>query len=245
MQESVDRSKATAQAPEPPLSDHELKFTIGNSRAQRIIAWLESVCRPDPEYPRATVSSIYFDTLRWHTLGDKLNSDYLKSKFRLRWYALPGRSPAAGDPVFAEAKFRIGVIRHKLHVRAPYSADWIQNVALEAPPLRDFPRFLQTQGVPVRHDLFPAFVVSYQRRRYIDPVSGARLCMDSEIRAPRVNHALLPGAAPVRLEIAAVEVKGACAELPEHLHTLTDLGCRKTSFSKYAVCYQKMMGENF
>ena len=245
MHEPIDRSEAEAQAPPLSAPAHELKFTIGNRRTPRVIAWLASVCRADPVYPQAAVSSIYFDTLRWHSLGEKLDSEYLKSKFRLRWYALPGRPPEAGDPVFAEAKFRIGVVRRKLHVRAPYCAGWIQDVALGAPRLRDFPRFLQAQGVPVRHELFPAFVVSYQRRRYIDPVSGLRLCVDSEIGAPRVNPTVLPGAAPVRLETAAVEVKGACAELPAHLHTLTDLGCRKTSFSKYAVCYQKIMGENF
>lgn len=245
MQESLDRSNAEALSPQLSSSAHELKFTIGNSRAPRIIAWLASVCRPDPEYLRAKVSSIYFDTLRWHALGEKLSSEYLKSKFRLRWYAAPGTPLTTGDPVFAEAKFRIGAIRRKLHVRAPYSAEWVDAVALEEPRLRDFPRFLQAQGVPVRHQLFPAFVVSYQRRRYIDPVSGARVCLDSEIGAPRVNSAVLPGTAPVRLETAVIEVKGAGADLPEHLHTLTDLGCRRTSFSKYAVCYQKMMGENF
>lgn len=137
--------------------------------------------------------------------------------------------------MFAEAKWRIGITRHKLHVRAPYSADWIQDAALEAPRLRDLPRFLHEQGVPVRHDLFTAFVISYQRRRYIDSVSGTRLCVDNEISAPRVNRALLPSAAPVRLETAVVEFKGAGAELPAHLHTLTDLGCRKTSFSKYTA----------
>ena len=53
---------------------------------------LDSVCRRDPEFPAAVVWTIYYDTPAFASLGEKINSDYLKRKIRVRWYSdLEGR----------------------------------------------------------------------------------------------------------------------------------------------------------
>jgi hypothetical protein len=44
------------------------------------------------------------------------------------------------------------------------------------------------------------------------------------------------------LNTGVVEVKGHVAELPETLHQLTALGCRKQAFSKYGTCYSNLTG---
>lgn len=241
----LDRADGASTAESTTPSGREQKFIITAKRAGRILQWLDSMCRPDLEHPRALVSSIYFDTHQLHCVDEKLNSDYLKSKFRLRWYRVPGRTPAAGDPVFAEAKLRTGSIRRKLRAPAPFEAPWLQEAPLEDPRLLELNRTLRSLGAVLQQTLLPTLAIEYERRRYIDAVSGARLCVDAGIRVQRVNRMLLPRALPGALETAVFELKGDCLDLPPHLYTLTDLGCRRASWSKYAVCYQKLVSHNF
>ena len=67
---------------------------------------LDSLCRRDPEFPAAVVWTIYYDTPALVSLGEKINSDYLKRKIRVRWYSdLEGR---VSGPAFVEAKLRLG-----------------------------------------------------------------------------------------------------------------------------------------
>jgi hypothetical protein len=228
-----------------PLGGHEAKFIITAKRAGGVLRHLDRLCRPDPVYPEAVVTSIYFDTRGLHCVYEKLNSDYLKTKLRLRWYRLPDSPPAPGDPVFAEAKFRIGNRRRKVRTPAPFEASWLQNVRLETPRLLSFSGFMQSLGVVVRHALLPALMIEYRRRRYIDPLTGARLCVDTAIRVPRVNRMLLPRTLPGTLDTAVVELKGDFPDLPQHLYSITDLGCRRASWSKYGACYQKLVGYTF
>lgn len=240
-----DRAETAEQTWLPLSSSRELKFIVTAKRAGRIAQWLEAVCRPDPDHPRAIVESLYFDTPRLHCVDEKLNSDYLKSKFRLRWYRLPDEPPQEDGPVFAEAKLRTGCYRHKLRAESPFPTPWLFETPLEDSGLLGFERLIRSHGIAVRHTLVPSFTVAYDRRRYVDHASGARLCVDTMIRVPRVNRMLLPRAPLPCLETAVVEVKGQHQVLPAHLHTLTDLGCRVASWSKYAACYQKLAGHNF
>ena len=84
------------------------------------------VCRRDPEFPAAVVWTIYYDTPALVSLGEKINSDYLKRKIRVRWYSdLEGR---VSGPAFVEAKLRMGTRRSKVRARLPYPADEIAQV---------------------------------------------------------------------------------------------------------------------
>ena len=66
--------------------DREIKFTIDGRDVTAVRRWLQSVCRSDPAFPAGVVCTIYYDTLALHHLREKVNSDYLKTKLRLRWY---------------------------------------------------------------------------------------------------------------------------------------------------------------
>jgi len=230
--------------PSSPL-DRELKLIFSRKRTRRIVERAEHYLRPDPVFPRAVVRSLYFDTPRWHSVEEKLNSDYLKSKFRLRWYQATGSVVRDEDPVFAEAKFRIGNTRHKYRVRAPFSPVWLEQSDFNDCRFDEFTRLLRERGIDPGHRLLPAFIIQYDRRRYVDPLSGVRLCVDADIAVARTNPMMLPVSANARLETAVVEVKGGHDRLPVHLQFLTDLGCRKNSFSKYAACFQKLTGQIF
>ena len=64
----------------------ETKYVFHRASAPKIICWLKGRVRPDKEYPAGIISSIYYDSRGWDFLNEKINSDYLKSKVRLRWY---------------------------------------------------------------------------------------------------------------------------------------------------------------
>ena len=204
-----------------------------------MLRWLEHVCRPDGDHPFGTVSSIYYDTREWDSLGEKLNSDYLKTKVRLRWYREePGADAAA--PAFAEVKWRIGSRRAKVRIPTSFTADVLDALPLEDPALLDLPRLIRAHGVPLTKAIFPVFVVRYTRHRYLEGTSGARVCLDHSISAPRTNRLMIPWTNPVELNTGVFEVKSPSRELPAVLHRLVDLGCRMSSYSKYSACYQQL-----
>lgn len=222
------------------LPEHELKYVFSSSRVHLVRQWLQSRCRPDPEFPAGIVCSIYYDTRDWRSLREKLNSDYHKTKVRIRWYKdidtgefFPGS--------FLEAKYKIGARREKIRMKMDRPGKWFSGIRLENPELLDIPRFLWKQGVIFPGPLYPAFQVNYKRMRFIEPVTGSRLSLDYDIRVPAVNWHMLPALPSPHLLHAVFELKGTLSQLPNTLQPLISLGCRKQSFSKYSVGYEKIM----
>jgi len=222
---------------------HEIKFTISNSKAHQVIRWLKHQCMPDPEFPEGAISSIYYDTRNWRFMAEKDNSDYLKMKIRLRWYSDLTLSKH-DDVSFIEAKFKIGNRREKFRMESPFSGEWLAGVPLHSTKLLEISRLLRSQGI-ITEEVFPVFQISYKRFRFIEPLTRARVCFDYDITAPRVNWSMLPKSNPFSLQTAVFEIKSALDELPAPLYPLTDMGFRKSSFSKYQVCYRKIVGFNF
>ena len=108
---------AAATLPRPD-GERELKFVLPDGRVDLARRWLDRICSRDPEFPAAVVWTIYYDTPRLASLGEKINSDYLKQKIRVRWYSdLDGR---AAGPAFVEAKLRVGNRRFKVREALPY-----------------------------------------------------------------------------------------------------------------------------
>lgn len=222
-------------------AQRETKFVLDNREAHSALAWLRSHCTPDPQFPRGTVSSIYYDTPDLRHLREKINSDYLKTKIRVRWYAgLDGGE--VGETSFVEAKGKEGGRREKTRVETKYSGRWLAETELSASELRTIPWTLRNRGIFVCPTLCPVFQISYRRHRFLDRVTGARLCLDSGITVPRVNPQVVPHQNPFSLPQAVFEMKGPGVELPLSLRYLARLGCRRGSFSKYEVCYEKLVG---
>jgi len=227
-----------------PASQHETKFVINNSSVHLIIQWLRCRCLPDREFPAGIVSSIYYDTRDWRFLREKINSDYLKTKVRLRWYAdIDSEEPE--DKSYLEAKYKVGPKREKVRIKTDFSGKWLSRVGLDNRKLLHIPGFLRSMGVMVGSALCPAFKITYKRLRFVEPTTGARLSVDYDIRAPDVNRRMLPRTNPFGLRSAVFELKGPMRELPDVLGQLTALGCRKQSFSKYSTCYAKIMRITF
>ena len=238
MIESIDKARSY------PASQHETKFVVSNSFVHLIIQWLRYRCLDDRKFPAGIVSSIYYDTPDWYHLSEKINSDYLKTKVRLRWYAdIDTEEPE--DESYLEAKYKIGSKRKKVRVKTDFSGKWLSQVALDNQKLLHIPGLLRPKGVMTRSALYPAFKITYKRLRFVEPTTGARLSVDYDIRAPQVNRQMLPRTNPFVLRSAVFELKGSMRDLPNVLGQLTALGCRKQSFSKYSACYAKIMRITF
>ena len=222
------------------IGEHETKFVFANNRSQILIAWLRLRCQEDPKYPVSNISSIYYDSVNWNFLHEKINSDFLKSKVRLRWYS-DSKTGENLQPTFLEVKYKIGSSRKKKRIQTDISSDWISKVPLHDPQLLHIPKMAQEDIGRLKVHLLPAFQVDYQRFRFIDPVSGARLCVDYNIHVPRANWQMISQNNPICLQKGVFELKDTSGKLPEWLHQLTSLGCKKESFSKYASCYAHLM----
>ncbi|MGB4270299.1 MAG: VTC domain-containing protein [Spirochaetota bacterium] len=224
--------------------EHELKFIISNAHSKVIVEWLNRYCKTDPEFPIGLISSIYYDTPNWKYLDEKFNSFYFKTKVRLRWYSDLAYKYHY-DAAFIEVKYKVGGRRFKSRIKAPFTGHQIATIPLEDTRLLQIPFLLSNKGIVINETLLPAFQITYKRFRYIDPLSGSRICFDFDIYSPRTNKHMLPYIKSTMLQTAVFEVKGKESELPPSLYPLTDLGLKKSSFSKYSACYQKLTRRHY
>ena len=98
----METANLTTSSEKYSASEHETKFVLNNSAAGTIIRWLQCRCRLDDRFEAGIVSSIYYDTHKWRFLSEKINSDYLKTKIRLRWYS-DIDSGESGDDSFIDS----------------------------------------------------------------------------------------------------------------------------------------------
>jgi hypothetical protein len=235
---------AAAESPDSVLAQHELKYAVPASSAAFIRNWLAASARPDPGYPPALVVTTYYDTADLELLDEKVNSDYLKTKVRVRWYATLKGDPS-GSPVFVESKYRIGATRDKQRLVSSRAASELSALPLSHPAWLTLLGPLRTQAPDLPANLAPVMRLQYGRWRFLDR-PGARITLDTDIAVIDVNPARLQ--APVRLgtlPVAVFEYKGTAPDLPRHLAPLARLGARRTAFSKYLVCYEHVTRETF
>jgi hypothetical protein len=228
--------------PLPPLNaqgpalERELKFTVAEERVAVVRQRLAALCRPDPVHPPARVVTVYYDTPGYDALDEKANSDYLKTKIRVRWYE-PLRGGRPGGPVFVEGKYRTGAIRSKVRVSVGPDAADVRRWPLEDERWLRLIDPVREEGLDVAPGVAPVLRLSYVRERFTDRLYGGRLTLDTAITVEAVNTRRLPPGRGGRLSGGVLEHKGAAAELPPHLRSLVQAGARKASFSKYLACY--------
>lgn len=229
------------QRPEKGGLEH--KFAFAHPYTGMIQAYLDGRFARDPEFNQAIISSLYFDRLRGELLAEKVNSDYLKSKFRLRTYLNMDGSPLGGESVncFAEAKRKEGTIRHKERVRIaigredwehPHTSARVQEIADEV--------FFPLAGAQMR----PVIRVQYRRCRWVHAPLGIRISLDSQIEARDGNPQIFPLNATQRLRSSVLEVKADDWNSMERFLGMLEPVRRhlqRTAFSKYLRCCRVMM----
>ena len=218
------------------IGEHESKFVLPNLRAEQLRSWLNRKCLPDPDYAEGLISSIYFDTSDFRLLNEKLASDYLKTKIRLRWYSNLAKD-VTYPTVFLEIKNKIGSARQKKRLALTVASQWILGHGLEDPAYLAFNQEVARQGCSLYQPLHPVLQISYRRSRYIDPLSGARLAVDGDIHVARINRRMVNDFRPSFLPVAVFECKEKTGILPDWLQQVNAFGGRKAAFSKYSECY--------
>ena len=209
-----------------------------------VLAWLRHVCLPDPSHPEARVFTLYYDTPDLRAYREKQAGDFIKTKFRLRWYD-PELSP---DPAlrtaFLEIKRRIGQGRRKPRVALNLPREVLDAAALDHPL---FARILADHAPGLEEKLpaglAPAAVVEYRRHRFVCPFTLSRICLDTGIGIGRVNERLLPRLGPSQVATIVLEIKdGGRAPVP-WLAKLHRAGLRQRSFSKYGAGIARLLKE--
>ena len=210
--------------------EHELKYIVPATVTGAVLAWLPAVCLRDVVYPPAAVHTVYYDTPGLALLGEKMDSDYLKAKVRVRWYADLRGTP--GGAVFAELKARIGNRRVKTRVAppdrrtppprpaAPRSARGSTGCARSPSRLAT----CQPRSRPCCRFATCATAFSIREHRHA-------LTVDEAIAVDRVNAQRLHGHSTGRLPVAVVEYKGRHVDLPVHLAPLLRFDARRSAFS--------------
>jgi len=206
-------------------------------------SYLDGRFARDRGFSQGVISSIYLDQLRGKLLAEKVNSDYLKAKFRLRTYLNMDGSLPDGEMVscFAEAKRKEGTVRHKERIKVevssddweyPYTSQRIQEVA-------DL-NFFSLAG----RSMQPVIRVQYTRHRWVYDTLGIRISLDSQIEARDGNPKIFPSNATQRLRCGVLEVKAKdWHSLDQFLGMLEPIRrhLKREAFSKYLRCCRSMM----
>ena len=198
----------------------------------------------DPKYPFGIVSSIYFDTPSKAAFAEKENGDLLKTKIRLRWYKETITDETAETLCFLEVKNRIGSGRTKERGKLYAPAKWINEVPLESHEIAEFMIEKAPDFEPLfRRNVLPMMTVVYKRHRFICPVTGARVCLDTHIHSDRVNSHYMPSAWPQEVDTIVFEIKDVPPQDVPWVEEMYLHGFRETSFSKYYECMVKSLNE--
>lgn len=219
--------------------EFELKYTFVNQSRSTLESWLIVNCKKDPSYPESRIHSIYLETNLAESYQEKVNSDFFKTKYRVRWYEDTfGRPYNEGPtvPVFLENKMKVGSKRLKDRWVSEACFDDLKSHSLNSVfHKRWYKMFLENKSEAVPN-LAPFIEISYTRKRFIDSITKTRLSLDYDIRVVRTNSTLLPPPNNLPLDVGVFEVKSSSNCPPQSLAYLTTNLVKKANFSKYGQC---------
>jgi len=223
---------------QPP--EHELKFLFPSHRLAVVLQWLNHCCQPDPRFPNNRITTIYYDTLDRQFADEKRQSEYQKTKVRVRWYDSTDTAEASDD-AWLEIKQKIGAQRQKRRIHLPYSRTTLSPLPLEHSIISDeIPQILFGDDIALG-SLRPMFLLQYERHRFFEWRERLRVCVDCHISLQKVNRRIFPIVPPKTGAITVLEIKGSATRLPDSLRQLLRFGGVKTSFSKYDAHYQQLI----
>jgi hypothetical protein len=232
----VSSSQAAPEA--EPSFEH--KFLFARCHRAVVEGLLNSYLNSDPGFGAGRISSIYYDTPALDLYHEKRASTYLKDKIRVRWYGDPAASTSPDVPCWLELKSKVGGTRQKKRLPLSLPSEVLTKKDLTSPILRAIPEKLPTYGHSFDGAIVPMLVVQYERRRFVEPRSGTRVAIDTDICCPAVNRHFVPAFPPAFLDMCVLELKGPERELPHWLRPMGDY-IRRDAFSKYASCFEHLL----
>lgn len=219
--------------------EFELKYTFLNLLSPYLEGWLSLNCLRDKRYPESRVQSIYFESSQLDSYMEKVNSDFFKSKFRVRWYESErnGATNTSDDiPIYLENKMKIGTKRLKERWEETADFNKMKNKSLSSTYHTSWYNiFVDKLQKPLPY-LQPFIQISYIRKRFIEKTSGCRLNLDYNIRIEKTNPLFLPPSLGLMLGNGVFEIKSSSSSPPSALSYLTQNVVKTARFSKYEQC---------
>ncbi len=216
----------------------EQKYNYVKQETGFLLDWLEHILVRDPKYYFGTIFSIYYDTPGLNFYYEKRNSDYLKTKLRLRWYTdLNTVSPDEFITCFLELKQKTGTTRKKQRKKLILASENLKLNPFSQKEILDLPYISDDFNYHINDILVPMAIIQYKRYRFVDPLSGSRVSLDFDISCPAINTQFVHGNTPVHLDSGVLEVKGSGLHLPKLLNPIESY-LKKEAFSKYAQCLE-------
>jgi hypothetical protein len=223
----------------PSNMNVEAKYTFPSGIANLLQPTLAASCLRDPSHPENTVNSIYFDSVDRFHLAEKVNSDYLKTKLRLRWYG--GEQEIESDQpltAYIEVKSKQGVLRRKERVKVQIDREAVAAGREDFASLAALSELARDCGYNFPRPVFPMIAIRYKRSRYIDLLTGARIALDHGIGYSAVNSRYFVSTGPRALTLGVLEIKSSDGDIPDSLIATQNFLNRRDSFSKYEECWQ-------
>ncbi len=213
----------------------ELKFLLDEMQKAALTAILESHIAPGP-FPESEVRNVYYDTPDYRLIRTSLEKPEYKEKLRLRSYG----AAKPGDAVYVELKKKYDGVVYKRRIPLEYrgAAAFLQGRG-ETPDCQ-----IGREIAYVLHfyrNLRPMVYISYDRKAWADESTGLRVTIDENIafRTDCSNLGCTGEGRPIlRSGQGLLEVKARGA-IPMWLaESLSTLGIRQVSFSKYGKAYE-------
>lgn len=231
----IPKQHETSNTPQA-VERFERKFYLPSSAIPFAAHLLKHCCPPDRQYPCGTIHSVYYDTADLDHLDESEQGSRIRHKIRIRWYDSPQDGSAVR--VFLELKSRNGFAGRKQRKEQTVSAKHLQSSVMRDGllPYGHIVNTLTEFGYHSSNRLYPVILVTYQRLRFADILTGARVSLDWNIQSRLVNPMLNRGEGLLRMEGGVIEIKGKTCELPVTLQSLGLLGTDWSRYSKYASC---------
>lgn len=218
---------------------YEVKYLITAQQYHDILSAMAPYMEPDA-FPHCHIRNIYYDTPDHRLIRASLEKPVYKEKLRLRSYGPVGES----DPVFLELKKKYNSVVYKRRISLPlHQAEGVMRRTLPLPLDSQIAKEIDY----VRHFyplLSPAMYLSYRREAWREVGGGGfRVTFDHDLlaREEALSLSMPPfGTVLLNEDTYLMEVKSSGAIPLWMVHTLSQLGVYKTSFSKYGTAYQRL-----
>ena len=217
---------------------YEKKYLLTPEQYRAMRTGMAPYMKPD-QYPRYSISNIYYDTRNYDLIRTSLEKPVYKEKLRMRSYGVPGQY----DPVFVELKKKFdGVVyKRRITMQMRDAACYLQGRQRGdcSQINREIDYFLRL------YQPEPKVFIAYDREAYAAADGGElRITFDSALRARTNDTDLRMGDHGVLLlgeEYRLMEIKIPGTAPLWLANLLSANGIFPTSFSKYGAFYRQFI----
>lgn len=225
---------------------YEHKYLIDSDTYKKVIEIMDRHMELDPynkNHTEYTISNVYFDTDDNYLIRRSLQKPKYKEKLRLRSYG----TPDSDTHVFLEIKKKYNGIVNKRRTTLKLDEAYRFVKTGNAPHIKEYMNEQVVREISYFlkcYDLKPVLYLAYDRMAYFEKDNpDLRISFDHNIRTRRYDVALDYGDCGSPLldnDTYLMEIKTARSKPLWLCRMLTELGIKRTNFSKYGTEYKKM-----